>query len=413
MKVIITPSKLSGTVTIPASKSITHRALICAALANGTSKITNVLFSDDTRYTMQALQLFGAGLAINEKHCTVTVHGTNGNLKKPEKPIYVGNSGTTARLIIGLAALVNGKTIVTGTDRLFERPFDDLFAALKQQKITAYISNKQKEIIIESTGFLPGGEMSISGAKSSQFISALLLITPFAHTITTITVTDIKSLPYIGMTQEVMSQFGIEIIAAGVNRTTSKFTISPNSRYKARTYKVEGDYSSASYFVAANTLGAKIQIKGLTWPSIQPDAQIVKFSDLKSFTDLPDMKDFPDIVPTLAIMTAFKKGTTTIGNIAHLRGKESDRIEAVMKNLNAMGIKTSSTHDSLTIIGGKPHCAIIKTCDDHRIAMSFAIAALFAKGQTTIEHAEVVAKSYPGFWDDLKSLDVNITAIPH
>ncbi len=381
MDIKIYPSKVSGTVVAPPSKSITHRSVIAAALAEGTSVIKNVLLSDDTKYTINALQQLG--VKIEQNQTTLTTHGTGGKLTAPKKPLYVGNSGSTLRMITAVASIAKGETIITGVKRLQQRPMQDLLNALKQIKT---------------------GEITIDGSKSSQYISALLLIAPFAKESLIIIDGALRSKPYVLLTLDVMKSFGVSFHLRGGNILTP---LESNQKYKAREYTVEGDYSSASYFFAAAAVtGGKVTVSNLNKKSAQGDKNFLNL--LQKIGSTIDMNDYPDIVQTLAIVAAFTKRETVIKNIGHLRDKETDRITATSNELQKMGIKVKTIKDTLIIQGGQPKGAVIDTYNDHRMAMAFAIAALNAKGETVIKNAEVVNKSYPNFWKDLKKIGVKI-----
>lgn len=384
MNVRIRPSKISGTVTAPPSKSVTHRAIIIASLAHGTSIIKNVLLSEDTQHTINALQQFG--VLIKQIGTTLTIQGTGGKLTTPKKSIFVGNSGSTLRMLTAVATLAKGNIKFAGVKRLHERPMQDLIDALKQIKT---------------------GKVTIDGSKSSQYITSLLLIAPFAKNGLTIIVNDeLRSKPYVELTIDVMKTFGVMV----KNNNFKEFLVEKGQEYKSKNYTVEGDYSSASYFLAAaNITKGKVKIKNLNKNSAQGDKNFINL--FQKIGSTINMNDNPDIVQTLAVVAAFSNLKTTITNIGHLKDKETDRILATAKELTKMGIKVVATNDSLTITGGKPHGALIETYNDHRMAMSFAIAGLDATGETIIKDAEVVNKSYPNFWKDLKKIGARIEQI--
>ncbi|QQG40669.1 MAG: 3-phosphoshikimate 1-carboxyvinyltransferase [Candidatus Levyibacteriota bacterium] len=385
MNIKIYPSKISGVINAPPSKSITHRAIIAAALAHGTSVIKNVLFSDDTKYTIHALQQLG--VEIEQNKTTLTIYGTGGKLIAPKKPLYVGNSGSTLRMITAIASLAKGETIITGEKRLQKRPIQDLLDALKQINTSI---------------------ITIDGSKSSQYITALLLIAPFAkNTLEIIIKGDLRSKPYVLLTLDVMKSFGVSFHLRGGNLLTP---LEKNQKYKGRKYTVEGDFSSAAYFFAAAAITkGKITVKNLNKNSAQGDKNFLNL--LQKIGSTVDMNDYPDIVQTLAVVAAFTKGKTTITNINHLKDKETNRISATAKELRKMGIAVKATNDKLIIQGGIPKGAVINTYNDHRMAMSFAVAGLAAMGETIIQNAEVVNKSYPNFWKDLQNLGAKIEVI--
>jgi 3-phosphoshikimate 1-carboxyvinyltransferase len=418
MNITITPKKISGVITAPPSKSYSHRAVILAALAEGTSVIQNLLLSEDILLTLAAMKQLGANITV--KGTTATIIGTGGNLRisPAKRTIFCGYSGTSMRLLTGIASLVDDEVILDGEQRLRERPIGELTSALTQLGVQVEYPDKDGYPPIKlHGGIISGGEITVSGKASSQFISALLLIAPFAKKDTTILVTDLVSGPYVDITIDMMKTFGVN-----VERNESTFSIAAGQRYTAQQYTVEGDYSSASYFFAAGAITqSEVTISNLNPHSVQGDKQCIEILKTmgsqftmkdKKITIHPnllipidiDMNTCPDIVPTIAIICASTTGTSTIKNIAHLRIKETDRIEAVATELKKMGATVETTNDSMTIRGGKLHGAEIETYNDHRIAMSFAVAGLVAEGKTEIKNADVVAKSYPGFWNDMKEI---------
>lgn len=417
MNIVIYPSKVNGEVTVPSSKSITHRSLILASLARGTSVLKDILLADDTKYTIEALRSFGVKIEQNKDEARI--QGTGGLLSTPSSPIFLGNSGTSMRLLTAVAVLTNGKVELTGEKRLCERPIGPLLSALKTLGVNVQTVNNNDcpPVIIEGR-HISGGEITLDASVSSQYLSALLLITPFAKSPVTIHVKELRSKPYVDLTIEIMKQFGVTV----QNQDYKTFTVLPQY-YKAANYTVEGDYSSASYFLAAAAItGGKILLKNLKSDSKQGDAYFITLMEqigcsvekttkgitLERKTELKainvDLGDYPDIVQTLAVVAAFAKGKTTIQNIAHLKHKETDRLAATATELQKMGIEVIQTDNSLEITGGKPHGAIIDTHNDHRMAMSFAVAGLGAKGKTVIQNIEVVKKSYENFFRDLQKI---------
>lgn len=408
--------KCAAVVSIPGSKSYTHRALITSALARGESFLKNALKSEDTIYTAQGLERMGIKITWEKEG--VKVEGSGGLLKKGKINIYLNNSGTSMRLLTGLAALREGQTYLDGSDRMRARPMGELLRALTMLKVKAYAAknNGSPPIVIESQG-LAGGKVVIKGTESSQFLSALLLISPYAQKDMTIEVEGaLASKPYIDMTREVMSAFGVQ-----VEGDLPLFFIPRGQRYLPQNYLIEGDASNASYFWAAAAITkGKVEVNNLRLDSAQGD---LKFLDLLKRMGCQirprqkgievqggslegieaDLNSMPDVVPTLAVVAAFAAGETTLYNIGHLRFKESDRLKAVATELNKMGIKVEEGQDWLKIKGGLPQGTEIETYGDHRIAMSFAIAGLVIPG-VKIKGEECVAKSFPDFWEKLMGL---------
>ena len=423
MRLKIEPSSVSGELAAPPSKSYTHRAVIVASLAEGESIIENPLLSDDTLYTMNACRILGADIELRED--SLAVKGTGGEIK-PEKPkIFAGNSGSTIRMIAPLAALAPTKIILDGDNRLRQRPMGELLSALQSLGVHARSLNNNSCPPIEiQGGEFKANQATLSGETSSQPVSALLMTAPYAREGISIKIAGgLRSRPYIDITLDIMRAFDVAV----VNRDYKEFIVEGNQYYKARSYRIEGDYSSAAYFFAAGAIGGKpVSVANLNQSSVQGDRHILNILErmgasvdydkglvtvqrrgvLKGITI--DLGDYPDLVPTLAVVAAFAQGKTEITNIAHLRFKESDRINDAAAEINKMGIKTEVGADTMAIYGGKPMGAELDAHNDHRLAMSFAVAALFADGSFIINGAEAVNKSYPAFFSDLLKLGAKV-----
>lgn len=416
-KEIFPVGTIDAAFTLPGSKSVSHRALIAAGLAAGCSILKNLLRAEDTTYTAQALREMGCIIDWDQEVCQV--QGINGNLEVPEAPIYLGESGTSMRFLSAVAALGNGRYVLTGSARLCQRPIQDLLDALARLGVEAASQshNGCPPVIVQARG-LAGGPTKVSGTISSQFLSAILLISPFAAREVEIEVLgELVSRPYVDITLNVMENFGIAYYRQGYRY----FTVPAGQRYQAREYEVEGDASSASYFLGAAAItGGRVTLTNLNPQSSQGDSGFIYVLEqmgclvasspagvvlqgrpLQGLTI--DMAHMPDLVPTLAVIAAFAQGETVITGVAHLRHKESDRLQAVATELAKMGISVRETKDGLIIQGGQPHGATIATYNDHRIAMSFALAGLKAPG-VIISNPECVAKSFPLFWDYFESL---------
>jgi 3-phosphoshikimate 1-carboxyvinyltransferase len=409
----IKPGKIKDTtVSVPGSKSYTHRMLIAAALSDGGCNIKNYLRSEDTLLTLSCLRQIG--IEIREEASDVIIQGTRGQFKPADHPIALGNSGTSMRLLTAVVALGQGPYILTGTGRMQQRPIQDLLDSLNQMGIGARSLNNDGCPPVEVTGTkIKGGKINIDCHISSQFLSALLLIAPFAAEPVEISVTGGPvSKPYIDMTLDVMQSFGLNVNRSGYSR----FEIVNDQKYRAGDFAVAPDYSQAGYFWAAAAItGSSIKVKGTSIDSRQGD---IRFTDClkmmgcdvrddiegiqvvgRPLTAISvDMADMPDMVPTLAVVAAFAEGTTVIENVAHLKAKESDRLSAVAKELTKMDIEAVCSKTGLIIKGGKPKGAVIDTYDDHRIAMSFALAGLKTPG-TRINDEMCVKKSFPNFWE--------------
>jgi 3-phosphoshikimate 1-carboxyvinyltransferase len=424
VRVRITPSSITGEVSAPPSKSYTHRAVIAASLAAGESLIESPLLSDDTLHTINACRILGADIKLESAR--LTIKGTGGQIKAvPGKErIFAGNSGSTVRLVAPMAALSQTRVTLDGDGRLRQRPMGDLLAALESLGAEARsLANNGCPPLEIRGGSLRGGEVATSGETSSQHISGLLLVAPYLENGLNIRVTGPRSRPYLDITLDIMREFGVE----AVNKDYKEFLVRGSQRYGAGRYRIEGDYSSAAYFLAAGAIGGgPVTVKNLTNSSAQGDRYLLNIlsamgchveeqeeavtvsrrGGLKGVT--LDMGDYPDLVPTVAVIAAYAKSRTEMTNIGHLKFKESDRLADTAAELGKMGIKVNVTDDSMIVYGGRPSGAELEAHNDHRLAMSLAIAALFAGGDSVISGAESVSKSYPGFFSDLAKLGAGI-----
>ncbi len=409
----------NGEVMIPGSKSYTHRALMISALAEGESVLQNALRSEDTDYTAGALRTFG--IEVIEEKDSLHVRGMGGRLKEGDAEIYVGNSGTSMRFLTALAALRRGRTRLNGNERMRMRPMGPLLRSLSDLGVEAYSQDGtgNPPVIVESNGAL-GGETSLPGRESSQFISALLIVAPMAQKDVRVEVVGpLSSRPYVEMTLDVMKAFGAK--AELVRKQT--FGVKAGQRYESRRYGIEGDASNASYFFAAAVTGGKVRVNHFRPDSVQGDAGFLKvleemgcevlrgdgFAEVrgKEMHGIEiDMNAMPDLVPTLAVSAIFARGQTVIRNIGHLRLKESDRIRALATELAKIGARVEEGSDYLKLAGGKVRGAEIETYNDHRMAMSFAVVGLKVPG-IRILGERCVEKSFPGFWETWKQLYEN------
>ena len=350
-------------VAIPGSKSYTHRALVVSALANGESILVNALKSEDTEYTIKGLEKFGVNIFWKEDG--LHVQGKGGKLHRGEVEIFVGNSGTSTRFLTALASLRNGRTLLDGNERMRQRPMIDLLEGLEALGVKAYSKNGDgcPPVAVVSRG-LSGGVVNIRGDRSSQFLSGLLMVAPHADGDMCLKVLgDLASQPYVDITLDVMSVFGVQVD----RREYHSFSVKAGQRYRSQTFRVEGDASNASYFfsAAAMTRG-RVRVDNFPPTSIQGDAafanvlermgcQVVRGGnwvevcgrDLQAMEI--DMNAMPDLVPTLAVTAAFARGKTVMKKIAHLRMKESDRITSLAEELAKMGIRTEQGEDWLSV----------------------------------------------------------------
>jgi len=414
----IKPNKIHNSeITVPGSKSYTHRILIAASLSDGICTIDNGLKSEDTLLTLEALRMLGVKIDI-EKELFI-VHGSKGILAPCIDPVYLGNSGTSMRLLTAVAAIGQGNYTLTGTKRMQERPIQDLLNGLRQMGVEAHAVNNTGCPPVEIRGGeILGGRLTLNCKISSQFLSALLLIAPYTNNGIEINVIEGPvSRPYVDMTVEVMERLGVVIERDGYNR----FRVKGGQTYRSGSYSVEPDCSQAGYFWAAAAItGAGIKVKGTTLNSSQGDVRFTEVLEAMGCTisheadgirvaggDLSavtvDMADMPDMVPTLAVVAAFAQGTTVIENVAHLKAKESDRLGSVVNELSKMGIEASCSDTGMKVTGGNPGGAEIDTYGDHRIAMSFALCGLKTPG-VFIKDEGCVEKSFPNFWDVFEEL---------
>jgi len=407
----------NATVTVPGSKSYTHRALIVSALSDGECEIQNGLDSEDTRLTRDALRQMG--ISIDQNSVSWRVRGAHGMLQPCGNPIFLGNSGTSMRLLAAVCALGKGKYILTGTPRMQERPIQDLLEGLHQIGVrTTSLGRPGCPPIEIEAGTISGGRVSLNCGTSSQYLSALLLISPFTQNGMEIAVTEGPvSKPYIDMTIDIMNQAGVSVARDGYQR----FQIAGHQGYRFGRFRVEPDISQAGYFWAvAAVTKATITVTGVSHGSRQGDLRLLDvLSSMGCTTRVEpdgisvtggelmavevDMGAMPDMVPTLAVVAAFAKGKTVITNVGHLKAKESDRLGSVVAELRKLGIAAGCSDTAMWIEGGKPHGALIDPHDDHRLAMSFAVAGLKTPG-IRIENETCVEKSFPEFWKVFESL---------
>jgi len=416
MKEIKPISDLHVTVKIPGSKSITHRAIIAAGLAGGDSLLKNALECEDTVYTANTLQELGIGIRFEGNNLRVS--GSDGKLHSDQdmKELYLGNSGTSFRLLLSVVALGHGEFVMTGTPRMLKRPIGALVEALNRLDVKAScIGHKDCPPVLIHANGISGGKTQIAGNQSSQYLSSLLLSGPYAEKGIEIEVTgELVSSPYVDITVDVMEQFSVH-----VERDQYRyFKISAGQGYKARQYTVQGDASSASYFWAAAAItGGTVTTEnifpfktrqgdmGLLDVLSQMGCSVEKKEDRVTVQGRElsgidaDMSAMPDMVPTLAATALFAKGTTHIRNVQHLRIKESDRLRAIATEWNKLGAGVEETKDGLIIPG---EAALTGTDvyphNDHRIAMSLAVIGLKVPG-VKISDETCVNKSFPRFWD--------------
>ncbi|MEX0710880.1 MAG: 3-phosphoshikimate 1-carboxyvinyltransferase [Pirellulales bacterium] len=410
---------LVGSVRPPGSKSLTHRALVCAALAEGDSTLHGALDSEDTQVMVEGLRRLGFGVDFDRSSGRVAVRGAAGRVPAKGADLYVANSGTTIRFLAALTTLGHGTFRLDGTPRMRQRPIGDLIDALRQLGADADSEhdNGCPPVIIRARG-LPGGKATVRGDVSSQFLSGLLMAAPCAEQPVELSVKgDLVSRPYVRMTLEVMAAFGIEVEPI----EGQCFKLPAPAAYQSCEYRIEPDASAASYFFAAAAIsGGRVTVEGLSRDSIQGDVAFVDLLQRMGCQPLfehdritvaagplkgieADMNAISDTVQTLAAVALFADGPTTIRGVAHIRHKETDRIAALSAELRRLGAHVDERGDGLCIEPAALHGATIETYQDHRMAMSLALVGLKTPG-VIIRDPACTAKTYPKFFEDLAGL---------
>ena len=397
MDIRITPGKLSGTVHIPASKSAAHRAIICAALCQGHSAVRGITFSKDIHATIGAMQAFGVQCSVSEE--AVTFSGLH-----PAQTAECDccESGSTLRFLIPIAAALGIRTTFLGQGRLPQRPITPYLRELSKKGITFDYQNTMPFTI---SGQLTPGTFELEGDISSQFITGLLLALPLLKGDSEIVLTSpLQSKPYADMTLDMMARFGVTAA-----ETEYGYRIPGGQSYQAQDVTVEGDFSQAAFFYAANALGSDIRLQNIPEKSAQGDRKVVEIlRDMwynKKSEYIIHAQDIPDLVPILTVAASFCGRPVRIVGAERLRIKESDRLETTAAMLSALGGQVTVHPDGLEIHPvDRLHGGTIDSAGDHRIAMSAAIAATRADGEVCIRGAECVEKSYPAFWDDYIAL---------
>ncbi len=425
-KVHMVSAPIDWTVTVPGSKSMTNRALLMGSLADGKTTLSGVLFSDDSRHFLAALQALGFDVEIQEAQKQVTITGLNGKVPVTEGKIDVGSAGTAARFLTALLGVAEGTFTIQASEQMKKRPMKPLFDVLVA--IGAKISYLEKEghLPIQITGI--GGTkamdevccVALDISESTQFLSALLLISPMIKQGLSIAITSArKDGSYIQITRKMMENFGVEVMFDGEN-----YNIRKDSSYKAGAYQIEPDISAACYFYAAAALtGGKALVKNVTWDCMQGDLQFLNVlaqmgctitetaqgivvcgaegRRLKGIT--VDMKEFSDQTMTLAAIAPFAEEDVRIENVGHIRLQESDRIHAIATELSRLGVTCKEEKDALTIQPKMPNAGIVQTYDDHRMAMAFALIGLRVQG-IEIANPMCCRKTFEEYFDVLETL---------
>jgi 3-phosphoshikimate 1-carboxyvinyltransferase len=427
MEATVQASAVHGDARAPPSKSYTHRAVLAGGLADG-ALVHGPLLSADTRATLRAVDAFGGDWTRDDADNAVAVTGFGGEPAVPADVVDCGNSGTTMRLVTGTAALADGTTALTGDRSLRSRPQGPLLDALGQLGARAESTRGNGQAPLVVTGPVDGGTVAIRGDVSSQFVTSLLMagaVTPDGVELDL--TTPLKSRPYVDVTVDVLDAFGVS-----VEETADGFRV-PGGQYYEPTdgeYIVPGDFSSASYLLAAGALAAddELRVAG-TYPNPQGDTAIVDTLDRmgadvewhrddgvvvvrnSSLSGVEvSVADTPDLLPTIAVLGAAADGTTRITDAEHVRFKETDRVAAMAQELGTLGASVEEYDDELVVHGGDSdlHGARVDGHRDHRIVMSLAIAGLVADGETVVSDAEHVDVSFPGFFDALYDLGASI-----
>lgn len=414
---------LDATVALPGSKSITNRALVCAALATGTSTLRSVLFADDTEAMLGGLRSLGVSVASDEEATSVTVAGLGGRLAPGRHTVDARMSGTTARFLVPVLALGDGSITLTGHPQLRARPMGPGLDALRQLgvAVTELDAPGHLPVEVHATGAVDGGRIRVSGDVSSQFLSGLLLAAPAMRDGLVVELTgELVSRPYIELTAAVMADFGVDVDASV---TGDRFAVAPSS-YRATDHRVEPDASAASYFFAAAAVcGGRVRVEGLGRSTAQGDLRFVEVlaamgceveigdgsTEVRGGGALRgvevDLGGFSDTAPTLAVVAAFATSPTRVTGIGFIRRKETDRIAAVVAELRRCGVEAAEEPDGFVVLppDGGPRPARIETYGDHRMAMSFAVLGLRVPGTVVVDPG-CVAKTFPGYFETLDRL---------
>jgi len=410
MKRVIKPSAVSGTISVPASKSVAQRAIAAAMLANGRSTITNVGSSNDSIAAQGIAVALGATVEGDATKLFIT--GIEG---KPANQLFCGESGLSIRMFTPIAATFSDEITLTGKGSLVTRPMQQIEEPLRM--LGAQCNTSKGFLPISVKGPLTGGKASLDGSLGSQILTGLLMAAPLAKNDVVLQVKNLKSKPYIDLTLEVMHAFGIAV----KNINYRQFNIKAGQRYQPANFIVEGDWSGAAFMLVAGAIAGSVRVDNLILNSHQADRAIlealrlaganIRFKDsaievsktpLTSFCF--DATDCPDLFPPLVTLAASCLGKSEIIGVERLAHKESDRAKALQREFEKLGIVVKIKENSMHITGGKIHGARINSHNDHRIAMAVAVAALVGSEEITIEGAECVAKSYPQFFEDLEKI---------
>ena len=412
MERYVDPSAIKGKIKAPASKSMTQRAIAAALLADGQSIIHNPSYCDDSLAAMSIAVGLGARVEPEANELKI-----NGSVELKEPKLNCGESGLAIRMFSPIAALYPTEITMVGANSLKKRPMIMIEEALKQLGVKCSSTGGFLPLTIH--GPIKGGFCEIDGSVSSQLLTGLLMALPLATKNSEIKVNNLKSKPYIDMTIRLLNSFGIKIH----NTDYKQFMIPGNQKYIPGSYTVEGDWSGGAFLLVAGAINGNLSVVGLNKESLQSDRAIISAlekagahikinenqidiskSELKAFDF--DATDCPDLFPPLVALASFCTGLSTIKGVSRLIHKESNRGETLKEEFNKMNIKIEIKDDLMLITGGKPQGAHVESHEDHRIAMAVAVTALGAAGKVYIRDSQCVVKSYPGFFDDLRTLGV-------
>lgn len=411
MKITVRPSSISGKVIAPASKSLTQRAIAAGLLASGTTVVRNPSFCNDSLAAIKMAEALGAIVSTDDDMITVKA----GLRLASPVTLHCGESGLAMRMFAPIATALGSQTIITGEGSLTGRPVSMIREALSQFGVTVTTNNGFLPMTI--SGKINGGTATIDGSTGSQLLTGLLMALPLLKSDSELTVHHLKSKPYISLTQQLLSDFGIKV----ENHEFKRFYIPGNQLYRAHEYTVEGDWSSAAFLLIAGAVAGEVTVSNLKCDSSQADRMVldallkagVKLtkqdnqvktarSDLKAFTF--DATDSPDLFPPLAALSSYCRGISRIKGVSRLAHKESDRSKAIIQVLNELHINAYVEEDSMFIEGGDVRGTGVSSHNDHRIVMMEAVMALGCMGEVGITGAEAVSKSYPEFFEAMKGL---------
>jgi 3-phosphoshikimate 1-carboxyvinyltransferase len=408
MERIVVPSTVKGIIRAPSSKSMTQRAIAAALLAGGESTIINPSYCDDSLAAMNIAVGLGAKIKPENTEMKIT-----GAIELKETKLNCGESGLAIRMFSPVASLYKTEIVITGSGSLKKRPMSMIEEALRQFGVSCSTTEGYLPLTIK--GPLSGGSCEIDGSISSQLLTGLLMALPVAFKESEIKVNNLRSKPYIDMTLQVLEKFGIEVN----NTNYSYFRIPGNQKYKATSFDVEGDWSGGAFLLVAGAINGDVTVEGLRADSRQSDKTIlsaldragarlsitensvsIKKSDLNSFEF--DATESPDLFPPLVALASYCIGISGIKGVSRLKHKESNRAEALLEEFSKMNINLEISGDYMLITGGKVSGAHVDSHEDHRIAMAAAVAGLGASDKVYIKDSHCIAKSYPGFFDDLR-----------